>query len=248
MLKVYLLKSLPTIEMLQILNALIGRAEYISILKRLVCKVIRENAEDASMGKPQSHQIWTKLNSRGLMEELAISLPPDSFEGCFCRLCSGMPLHRISNDPSKIEAFLAALPPATEIERYVDYFMVLVLTWPDIDPKFILSLFEKSFLFLNAGNQTRFCWTGYDLEDLAELIVNMPNKSDREAVALGVLRLISTHGGKRGGSPVKKAIVILKRLVDEKQLKNIKETSSSGRTKKHIQNTASQTCLPFDDM
>ena len=63
-----------------------------------------------------------------------------------------MPPKHFSNDPLEIEAFLADLPPATKYNNYADTFLIVLLTWKDVDPEFLIRLFEKTHLFQSRDN------------------------------------------------------------------------------------------------
>ena len=236
----------PSRDKIKILYALLGRAEYISISTRLIRHAAEESADAARMDKPLSQQPWTKFSRGGFIEELAATLPPDNFAGCFCRLCSDMPPYRISSDQSKIEEFFAALPVGTDEERLADCFMFFILTWPDIDPAFILRLFEKSHLFRNRKKRTGLNVFALepDMESLAIIVERMKNKADRKKVVIGILSMLGLSAEEKKSYIYKSAVKILEHLVKEG---NSKEASPFlGKAKKPRQEITGQGKLPFD--
>jgi len=227
--------------LMQVLKALLDRRACGAVLTRLACKIIEKNAIMAHNGEPPSQQPWTRFSSKGVLEEMAELLPHDNYVGCFCRLCSGMPPCRISSEPSKINAFLASLRPETEEEHSV-CFLIFLLTWPDIDPEFIVRLFERSYIFRDKKNRTKR--DGVWLE-LVALIERMANEADRGVVALGILRLTAWDGRKKSGASFKKAMEALERLGNPKGLKEAK--SSFGKARSIVKNITGQGVLPFDN-
>jgi len=261
-------------QTVQVIEKLFDRAESVSIMTRIVCRIVMEGAMVAIAGGNPSTQPWNKFSRKGLPEKFAAALPPDNFAGCFCRLCSGVTHNRISNDTSKIEAFFAAMPPGTEKSDYAAHFMAVLLTWHNVPTEFLVRLFKKTFFYLDTSKIRRafFAEPRIDLNDLAHLIGRMTNKEDRKAVALGILELIRPIGRSKGGYSFKTAIRILERSLDVNNAKddspNTQEEKSMlefakeffakhckteevmpvyRKAKKNIEKKPDQGTLPFED-
>jgi hypothetical protein len=230
-----------------VLNTLLSQSDTVSILTKLGCNILEESGNSACFGaSPQMHA-WTAFSNGGFSEEAAKLLPPDNFVGCFCRLCSNMPEYSISSDEEKIEAFLTALPQdGIDIDKY-DYVLFFLLTWPDIDPKFIVRLFEKSYIFCNKENRMML---GEIWLDLAEIIGRMTNKKNRGMVALGILKLVAWNKKKTGYASFKDAMKRLERYVNPNDLHEIipvpkKAKKPTEKTEKTPTKTGKQGILPF---
>ena len=236
-------KPLPRWTM-KVLETLVGRRKGALVLSFIAYVIVKESAKDAFFGKIPSQQAWMEFSRKELPKELADALPQDNLMGCFCRLCSGMPHGRITNEPQEIKSFLAALPAVTVNNCFADFFLIILLTWQDVAPDLLVQLFGKTYLFHNRYNNDSLQIGNaiINISDLADMVERMLNEANRQIVALGMLTLLIRSGKKKGGAALKEAIKTLESLA------NVKAADlNSGKKHKIVNNTNNQELLPFDD-
>jgi hypothetical protein len=194
-----------------VLNALLGEGDRVALLTKLCCRFADISARNSLAGKPPSQQPWAEFSRSKFFEEIAAAMPPDNFMGCFCRLCYGMQPYRLSNDPLKVNAFFSALPSG---ENATGSLLMFLLSWPDVEPDFLVELFKRSDIFQDKDNrysQDRI-WLHF-----AGVVERMTNKLNRSLVAEGFLKLMKKGAGKKTGWSFKKAVAMLERLSSVKK-------------------------------
>ena len=230
-----------------ILEMFIGKSESVSVLTYLSFEIIKESAMNALMGEPKSGQAWTEFSRNELPKELATALPQDNFIGCFCRLCSGMSNSHFSNDPLLFEEFLAALATEAGKSECADFFLIVLLTWQEVSPEFLVRLFEKTCFIRNRHDKKSLILYSVriDLNDIANLVERMPNEANRRIVSVNMLALLMQNGKKKIDASLKEAITTLERITNVKKTKQA--TPVLGKTEKTAHKTNAQELLPFGD-
>jgi hypothetical protein len=198
-----LVDARPTRRALQTIKSLLKPERYAALLKQWIRDAVTEAAGGALRGEPPSEQEWSRY-SRDLMDELAESLPPDSPEGAVCGLRAGMKPMHISDDPEKQNTFLQVLSPDVPFGMEL---LLSFLTWKEVEPPFLLRLFEKAYLpHKNVKNSDTY------LLDVAYLVMDMPHKANQKIIATGIYNAIQRIGVKYKGMPFKTAMSILENI------------------------------------
>ncbi|MDR2522089.1 MAG: hypothetical protein LBC93_00055 [Synergistaceae bacterium] len=203
----FFLEECPSRRNLRVVRSLLTQAGYAALLAKWVNVAVEEGEADSLDGVPSSRQAWGKI-SQELMEELA-TLPPDSPEGCLCRLRVGVKPLCLSNDAEKVEAFFQVLPANSILGMGL---LPSLLTWPEVDPAFIVRLFEKIFVYQKDQSDG-----GDYLCSLAELIERMKNKVNQKAVAAKMCELLTKWRVKNKNASFREAVELLETLAELRQ-------------------------------
>ena len=216
----FFLEECPSRRNLRVVRSLLTQTGYMALLAKWVNVAVETGEADSLDGDPASRQAWGNI-SRELMEELASTLPPDSPEGCLCRLRIGVKPLCLSNDAEKVEAFFQVLPANPILGMGL---LPSLLTWPEVDPAFIIRLFEKVFVYRKDQSEG-----GAYLCSLAELMERMKNKVNRKAVAAKMCELLAKWRVKNKNASFREAVELLETFAELRQpasKSQVKKTAS----------------------
>ncbi|GHV33539.1 hypothetical protein FACS1894187_02090 [Synergistales bacterium] len=226
-------------------------ASYTGLFMYWLRELIMNSGEEALNGCPPSRQGWASIKSE-LLEELILTLPQGTPEICFCILSLNAGHLRLSEDPLKTDAFFDSFSSkpifdnsddkVTRSKLEVAIFMFL-LTWPDIEPNFLIRLFGMS---VPAHKEAAFYIFGY-WESIAKLVDKMPGEAGRKAVAAFVYENITQFAGWKSAD-LKSAIRILEKLLGIVTKPNGKKPTPQKKKKSALDAIKEQISIIFDEV
>ncbi|MDR1873912.1 MAG: hypothetical protein LBQ90_02705 [Synergistaceae bacterium] len=177
-----------TAEDARLLKLFLSGAGYTELFTRWVRQAIVDTGQDALHGVSPSQQMWKNMKG-DLLEVLAETLPPNSLEACLCALISEGGKYRLAEDPSKTENFFGVLAARVGLSRDEDKelgepmlaLLMFLITWPDVEPSFLLRLFDVIFPYHEKAARHVFMYW----EKVATLVSGMVDRINRRIVAAG---------------------------------------------------------------
>jgi hypothetical protein len=181
------------------LRMFLDDAEYARLLEHWVRRVARFSGEDAANGIPPSRQIWNAMG-KDLLKELAAVLP-DAPEGRLCELF--LEEGRLRPDSPEANAFFGALSSRiaqsgdnSEGFEWTIYFLMFLLTWPEVSSRFLLRLIDT---ILSRLRQTT--WAHFDQwRKIADIVEKMTDRSKQKTVAAAICAQMKRFGRTVGDS------------------------------------------------
>ncbi len=223
---------LPPRRAMRGMKSILDGESWARLLSQWIYYIAESTQDDATDGVPYARQLWASLTPDHL-DELC-SLPPDDPRGCFCRLCADVRPGSLSRDPARVEAFFEALPPDDPFGAAAGAFL---LTWPDVDPRFILRLIERSFpAHQEAANEETWAMKEHWF-CLAELVGGVPDREGRMLIANGILDLMRRFGVRNQTPGFSKACSMLEKFAER--------TPTGKSTRKAKRTSPGQTMLPL---